>query len=125
MQCEYYALEGISMLMKTFNLIKSSFNPALEIEGILLTMYDGLNTLAHQVTSELRKHFGEKVYKTIIPRNITLAEAPSHGKPVILYDIRSKGAQSYMELAKEIIENENGAWQRSFSTDPGEAAAGS
>ncbi len=110
MQCEYYALEGISMLLKTINLIKSNYNPSLEIEGILLTMYDPRNTLAHQVTNELNKHFGDKVYKTRIPRNITLAEAPSHGKPVILYDIRSKGAQSYMELAKEIIENENGAW---------------
>lgn len=108
MQCEYYALEGISMLLRTFNLIKDSFNPSLEIEGILLTMYDGRNTLANQVSDELKKHFGDKVYKTIIPRNITLAEAPSHGKPVILYDIRSKGAQSYLELAKEIINNEAG-----------------
>jgi chromosome partitioning protein len=108
MQCEYYALEGISMLLRTFNLIKDSFNPALEIEGILLTMFDGRNTLANQVSDELKKHFGDKVYKTIIPRNITLAEAPSHGKPVILYDIRSKGAQSYLELAKEIINNEAG-----------------
>jgi len=110
MQCEYYALEGISMLMKTLSLIKTSYNPSLEIEGILLTMYDARNTLTHQVTDELIKHFGDKVYKTRIPRNITLAEAPSHGKPVILYDIRSKGAQSYIELAKEIIGNENGAW---------------
>ena len=108
MQCEYYALEGISMLLRTFNLIKDSFNPALEIEGILLTMFDGRNSLANQVSDELKKHFGDKVYKTIIPRNITLAEAPSHGKPVILYDIRSKGAQSYLELAKEIINNETG-----------------
>ena len=106
MQCEYYALEGISMLLRTFNLIKESFNPALEIEGILLTMFDGRNTLANQVSDELRKHFGDKVYKTIIPRNVTLAEAPSHGKPVILYDVRSKGSQSYLELAKEIINNE-------------------
>jgi len=106
MQCEYYALEGISMLLRTFNLIKESFNSALEIEGILLTMFDGRNTLANQVSDELRKHFGDKVYKTIIPRNVTLAEAPSHGKPVILYDIRSKGSQSYLELAKEIINNE-------------------
>ena len=110
MQCEYYALEGISMLLKTFDLIKSSYNPSLEIEGILLTMYDPRNTLTHQVTEELNKHFGDKVYKTRIPRNITLAEAPSHGKPVILYDNRSRGAQSYMELAKEIIAHENGAW---------------
>ena len=108
MQCEYYALEGISMLLRTFNLIKDSFNPSLEIEGILLTMFDGRNTLANQVSDELKRHFGDKVYKTLIPRNITLAEAPSHGKPVILYDIRSKGAQSYLELAKEIMENEAG-----------------
>lgn len=108
MQCEYYALEGISMLLRTFNLIKDSFNPSLEIEGILLTMFDGRNTLANQVSDELKRHFGDKVYKTLIPRNITLAEAPSHGKPVILYDIRSRGAQSYLELAKEIMENEAG-----------------
>jgi len=110
MQCEYYALEGISMLLRTYELIKNSFNPTLEIEGILLTMYDGRNSLAIQVTDELRKHFGDKVYQTVIPRNVTLAEAPSHGKPVIYYDIRSKGAQSYLELAKEIISNETSAW---------------
>jgi chromosome partitioning protein len=109
MQCEYYALEGIGSLLKTLNLIRSTFNPSLEIEGILLTMYDGRNTLAKQVSDELKKHFGNKVYRTIIPRNVTLAEAPSHGKPVILYDIRSKGALSYLELAKEIIRNENGS----------------
>ncbi len=110
MQCEYYALEGISMLLRTFELIKNSFNPSLEIEGILLTMFDGRTSLANQVTDELRRHFGDKVYKTIIPRNVTLAEAPSHGKPVMLYDIRSKGAQSYLDLAKEIIGNETGTW---------------
>jgi len=108
MQCEYYALEGISMLLRTFNLIKDSYNPELEIEGILLTMFDGRNTLANQVSDELRRHFGDKVYRTLIPRNVTLAEAPSHGKPVILYDIRSKGAQSYLDLAKEMIGNETG-----------------
>jgi chromosome partitioning protein len=110
MQCEYYALEGISMLLHTYNLIRESFNPSLEIEGILLTMFDGRNTLANQVTDELKKHFGDKVYRTVIPRNVTLAEAPSHGKPVMLYDIRSKGAQSYIELAKEIIGNETSTW---------------
>lgn len=110
MQCEYYALEGISMLLRTYELIRNSFNPSLQIEGILLTMFDGRNTLANQVTTELRRHFGDKVYRTIIPRNVTLAEAPSHGKPVMLYDIRSKGAQSYLELAKEIIGNETGTW---------------
>lgn len=108
MQCEYYALEGISMLLRTFNMIKDSLNPSLEIEGILLTMFDGRNILARQVTDELRKHFGDKVYRTVIPRNVTLAEAPSHGKPVMLYDIRSKGAESYLELAKEIMGHETG-----------------
>ncbi len=108
MQCEYYALEGISMLLRTYELVRNGVNPDLEIEGILLTMFDGRNTLARQVTEELRKHFGDKVYRTVIPRNVTLAEAPSHGKPVILYDVRSKGAQSYLELAKEMIGNETG-----------------
>ncbi len=108
MQCEYYALEGISSLFKTFNLVRNSYNLSLDIEGILFTMFDGRNTLANQVAAELRQHFGDKVYKTMIPRNVTLAEAPSHGKPVILYDIRSKGAQSYMALATEVMGNENG-----------------
>lgn len=108
-QCEYYALEGISSLMKTINLVKDSYNSSLGIEGILLTMFDVRNTLSNQVADEMRQHFGDKVYKTIIPRNVTLAEAPSHGKPAILYDVRSKGAQSYLSLAKEVIENENGA----------------
>lgn len=109
MQCEYFALEGIGSLLRTLDLIRGSFNPSLKIEGILLTMFDGRSSLTNQVSDELKKHFGNKVYRTIIPRNVTLAEAPSHGKPVILYDIRSKGAMSYLELAKEIIENENGS----------------
>jgi chromosome partitioning protein len=107
-QCEYYALEGVSMLLRTYNLIKNSINPSLEIEGILLTMFDGRNTLANQVADEMRRHFGDKVYRTVIPRNVTLAEAPSHGKAIIFYDIRSKGALSYLELAQEMIGNENG-----------------
>lgn len=107
-QCEYYALEGISSLVNTVNLIRKSYNSLLSIEGILLTMFDIRNTLSNQVAAELRQHFGDKVFKTIIPRNVTLAEAPSHGKPVILYDVRSKGAQSYLSLAKEVIDNENG-----------------
>jgi chromosome partitioning protein len=106
MQCEYYALEGITSLLRTYNLIRNNYNPSLSIEGILLTMFDGRITLANQVADELRKHFGNKVYRTVIPRNVTLAEAPSHGKPVIIYDIRSKGAQSYLELAKEILRDE-------------------
>jgi len=102
-QCEYYALEGLSMLTRTIQLIQSSYNRNLELEGILLTMFDIRNNLAHQVAEEVRKHFGKKVYETIIPRNIALGEAPSHGKPVMLYDMRSRGSQSYLALAKEIL----------------------
>ena len=103
LQCEYYALEGLGQLLKTIRLIKQSLNPKLEIEGILLTMFDGRNNLAHQVAQEVRKHFKEKVFRTIIPRNIRLSEAPSYGKPVLLYDIHSKGAESYLNLAREIM----------------------
>lgn len=102
-QCEYYALEGLSMLTRTIQLIQSAYNRHLEIEGILLTMFDIRNNLAHQVAEEVRKHFGQKVYRTIIPRNIALGEAPSHGKPVMLYDMKSRGSQSYLALAKEIL----------------------
>jgi len=109
MQCEYYALEGISSLLRTYELIRKNYNPSLTIEGILLTMFDGRITLANQVADELKRHFGDKVYRTVIPRNVTLAEAPSHGKPVIIYDSRSKGAQSYLELAKEILGDEDSA----------------
>ena len=105
LQCEYYALEGLGQLLKTIRLIKQSLNPRLEIEGILLTMFDGRNNLSHQVAQEVKKHFKDKVFTTIIPRNIRLSEAPSHGKPVLLYDIHSKGAESYLNLAKEIIAN--------------------
>lgn len=111
-QCEYYPLEGLSLLLRTLRDVRSSFNPDLEIEGILLTMFDARNNLSHEVAQEVRKHFGDKVYTTIIPRNVTLGEAPSFGKPALLYDIRSKGAQSYLSLAKEIL-NENGIGQRS------------
>ncbi len=110
-QCEYYALEGLGLLTNTIRLIRNSFNPALDIEGIVLTMFDSRNTLAHQVEEEVRRHFGSKVYNTVIPRNVTLSEAPSHGKPALLYDARSRGAQSYLSLAKEIL-NENGTRQR-------------
>lgn len=106
-QCEYYALEGLSLLSRTLHRVRNSFNPNLEIKGILLTMFDPRNSLSHQVAAEVKRHFGNKVFNTIIPRNVTLGEAPSHGKPAILYDVRSKGAQSYLSLAKEIL-NENG-----------------
>ena len=103
LQCEYYAMEGLSQLLKTIRLIKQSLNPKLEIEGILLTMFDGRNNLSHQVAEEVKSHFKDKVFKTIIPRNIRLSEAPSHGKPALLYDIHSKGAESYLSLAREIL----------------------
>ena len=103
LQCEYYAMEGLGQLLKTIRLIKQSFNPKLEIEGILLTMFDGRNNLSHQVAHEVKRHFKDKVFKTIIPRNVRLSEAPSYGKPVLLYDIHSKGAESYLNLAREIM----------------------
>jgi chromosome partitioning protein len=105
LQCEYYALEGLGQLLKTIRLIKQSLNPKLEIEGILLTMFDSRNNLSHQVAQEVRNHFKDKVFRTIIPRNIRLSEAPSYGKPVLLYDIHSKGAESYLNLAREIMTN--------------------
>lgn len=105
LQCEYYAMEGLGQLLKTIRLIKRALNPRLEIEGILLTMFDGRNNLSHQVVHEVKNHFKDKVFETIIPRNIRLSEAPSHGKPVLLYDINSKGAESYLSLAREIMVN--------------------
>ncbi len=102
-QAEYYALEGISDLMRTVALVQQNLNPSLEILGILITMYDARNNLAHDVEHELRAHFEETVFKTVIPRNIRLSEAPSHGKPVLLYDVKSKGAESYLQLAQEFL----------------------
>jgi chromosome partitioning protein len=104
MQCEYFSLEGLSQLVSTAGLIQGALNPKLALEGILLTMFDSRNNLAHQVSDEVKKHFGDKLFQTVIPRNIKLSEAPSHGKPVLLYDIESKGARSYLEATKEIIE---------------------
>ncbi len=103
MQAEYFALEGISELLHTLERVQASLNPALEIEGVLLTMYDDRTNLAQQVTANLREHFGGKLLKTTIPRNIRLAEAPSYGQPVLLYDPRSRGAESYRELARELM----------------------
>ena len=102
MQAEYFALEGISELLDTIERIRGALNPTLEIEGVLLTMFDERTNLAQQVTAELDKFFGDKLFKTSIPRNVRLAEAPSHGKPVLLYDAKSRGAESYIQLAKEI-----------------------
>jgi len=103
-QCEYFALEGLGKLLNTIQIIQSRLNPYLEIEGILLTMYDSRLLLSNQIVTEVNKHFQSMVFKTIIPRNIKLSEAPSHGKPVIMYDGESKGAISYLNLAKELID---------------------
>jgi chromosome partitioning protein len=102
MQCEYYAMEGLGQLLKTIAHVQRSLNPGLRLEGILLTMVDPRNNLCNQVIQEMETHFGEKVFKTRIPRNITLAEAPSHGKPALLYSAVSRGAQAYLQLAQEI-----------------------
>ena len=104
MQAEYFALEGVSELMDTIERLRQSFNPNLSIEGVVLTMFDERTNLAQQVTQELRQFFENKVFNTTIPRNVRLAEAPSYGKPALLYDVRSRGAESYIRLAKEIME---------------------
>jgi len=104
LQCEYFAMEGLGYLLNTVRLVKAKLNPDLALGGILLTMFDPRNLLSHRVTEDVKKHFGEKVFKTIIPRNVRLSESPSHGLPIILYDIKSRGAVAYMELAQEIIE---------------------
>ena len=106
MQCEYYALEGLSALLNTIEQVRSSVNVALRVEGILRTMYDPRNSLTNAVSSQLHEHFGEKVYRTVIPRNVRLAEAPSHGKPIMHYDRYSRGARAYMALAGEMIRRE-------------------
>ena len=103
MQCEYYALEGLSDLVQTIKRVRASLNPQLEIEGLLRTMFDPRNTLAQQVSEQLQQHFGDKVYRTVIPRNVRLAEAPSYGMPVLYHDKTSKGAQAYLALAGEMV----------------------
>src|SRR5215510_4669151 len=104
MQAEYFALEGVSELLDTIERLRLSFNPDLAIEGVVLTVYDDRTILAQQVTQELKRYFGDKLLETIIPRNVRLAEAPSYGKPVLLYDVRSRGAESYIRLAKELMD---------------------
>jgi len=103
LQCEYYAMEGLGYLLNTVKLVKADLNPSLALGGILLTMFDQRNTLAHRVTEDVRRHLGGKVFQTVIPRNVRLSECPSHGLPIILYDIKSRGAIAYMELAQEIL----------------------
>jgi chromosome partitioning protein len=103
LQCEYFAMEGLGHLLNTLKLVKARLNPALVMGGILLTMFDGRNLLSHKVSEDVRKHFGNRVFNTVIPRNVRLSESPSHGLPIITYDIKSKGALAYMELAREIL----------------------
>jgi chromosome partitioning protein len=105
MQCEYYALEGLSDLVNTIRKVRANLNPELEIEGLLRTMFDPRNTLAQQVSEQLQQHFGEKVYRTVIPRNVRLAEAPSYGLPVLYHDKHSKGSKAYLALAGELLNN--------------------
>lgn len=106
LQCEYFALEGIAELMNTIELIRGGLNPRLTLEGILLTMFDGRMSLANQVAEEARTHFGDHVFKTMIPRNVRLSECPSFGKPIVLYDLRSKGCEGYLALARELLQRE-------------------
>ncbi len=104
LQCEYYALEGLSQLLNTFHLVQHNFNDALVIDGVLLTMYDSRINLSRQVAADARDYFGSKVFETVVPRNIRLAEAPSFGKPIILYDVASAGAQAYLKVASELLQ---------------------
>lgn len=106
LQCEFFALEGLSQLLETVEQIRNSINPELTIQGIVLTMFDGRNNLANQVVEDVRAHMGEKVYETVIPRNVRVSEAPSYGKPAILYDLKCTGSQAYLQLASEVIRRE-------------------
>ena len=106
LQCEFFALEGLSMLLKTIERVRTGLNPALEIQGIILTMFDKRNNLSDQVASDVRAHLGDKVYQTVIPRNVRISEAPSHGLPALVYDLRCPGSQAYIRLASELIQRE-------------------
>jgi len=106
LQCEFFALEGLSQLMRTVELVRGSLNPNLELQGVVLTMYDRRNSLSEQVASDVRAHFGEKVYETVIPRNVRVSEAPSFGKPVLIYDLKCAGSQAYLKLAREVVNRE-------------------
>ena len=106
LQCEFFALEGLSQLMRTIDMVKQSLNPALEIQGLVLTMYDRRSALSGQVANDVRAHFGDKVYDSVIPRNVRVAEAPSFGKPALIYDLKCAGSQAYLRLAKEVVKRE-------------------
>jgi chromosome partitioning protein len=106
LQCEYYALEGLTSLLETLGLVQKGYNPGLSLEGIVLTMFDSRSRLSHQVADEVRRHFPDRLFETVIHRNVRLSESPSHGKPALLYDVRSTGAQGYLALARELIQNQ-------------------
>jgi chromosome partitioning protein len=106
LQCEFFALEGLTQLMRTVDLVRSGLNPKLEIQGVVLTMYDRRNALSEQVAGDVRAHFGDKVYETVIPRNVRVSEAPSFGKPVLIYDLKCAGSQAYVKLARELVVRE-------------------
>ncbi len=108
LQCEYYALEGLSQLVKTIERVKRTFNSTLEIQGVVLTMFDKRNNLCSMVANDVRRHFGDKVYDTVIPRNVRVSEAPSHGKPVLVYDLACAGSRAYIHLASEVLKRERG-----------------
>ena len=116
LQCEFYALEGLSQLIKTIERVKQKLNPVLEVQGVVLTMFDKRSSLNEQVASDVRQHFGEKVYETAIPRNVRIAEAPSYGLPALLYDIRCAGSQAYILLASEVLKREQGRIGRSLAS---------
>lgn len=109
LQCEFFALEGLAQILRTLEQVRERLNPKLELQGVILTMYDGRNTLAREVEANVRGHLGDKVYRTAIPRNVRLSEAPSHGKPALLYDLRCAGSQAYVKLASEVIQRERAA----------------
>ena len=106
LQCEFFALEGLTQLMRTIELVRGSLNPTLQVQGVVLTMYDRRNSLSGQVARDVREHFGDKVYETMIPRNVRVSEAPSYGKPVLIYDLKSAGSQAYLKLARELVGRE-------------------
>jgi chromosome partitioning protein len=106
LQCEFFALEGLTQLLRTIELVRGSLNPALEIQGLVLTMFDRRNSLSAQVARDVREHFGAKVYETVIPRNVRVSEAPSFGKPALIYDLKCAGSQAYIKLAREVVGRE-------------------
>jgi chromosome partitioning protein len=112
LQCEFFALEGLTQLMRTVDLVRGSLNPKLEIQGVVLTMYDRRNSLSEQVASDVRGHFGETVYQTVIPRNVRVSEAPSFGKPALVYDLKCAGSQAYLKLAREVVLRERARRQK-------------